>query len=413
MNYKTHLTFLVSTLFLMLLSFNSFAQNGGAEIRFLVHSLDCETSELCFDIQLRASEPGREFYLTEQNYRFGYNRISTVTPEISEELEVSELVLGEGSQGFSVYGPHTLIGTIDTVVSYNIELSGGDGIYVTPNEYINVGRLCMEVVDFDKLFFLDWNIEEFPGTYIGESYNGFRYGVEIVSHTNYYQDLSGMCTNTSPIAVDDFANIDPSGHVTICLPENDIANENTEINASSVELFNYPSGSEGAVTLEAETGCATFIAAENFTGMSTFEYQICDMGTSIPAWAGNDNPESTPDADTPRIFMNMPACDVAKVEIGVGTSVGVTIADAAIFNVNTFPNPASEVLNISYTLPEKADVSITLLNVLGQPVQQLDTETGASGKHNKSLNVSELSEGNYFVVLNIDGEIATKTVQIK
>jgi len=110
-----------------------------------------------------------------------------------------------------------------------------------------------------------------------------------------------------------------------------------------------------------------------------------------------------------------PACDMATVTIGVGISVGLTFAenDAALFDLAAFPNPADEMVNISYTLPEKSEVSIALWNVLGQAVQQLEPETLQIGEYNKSFNISELSEGNYLIVLNVNGKTATKMIQVK
>jgi len=399
-------TYLISayTLCLMLFSLNNFAQNGGADVRFLIHSLDCENAELCFDIELRASEPGREFYLTEQNYRFGFNRDIAANPILSEELDVSGLITGDGTQGFSLYNQHTLTGSLDTLVSYNIELAGGDGIYIGSTDYVSVGRLCLQILDFNQIFVLNWLIDEVPQTFVGELYDGQRYNVEVVSYLDYYHDLTGVCENTPPVAVDDVAEIDPNGHVTICLPANDTDTENG-LDIASIQLLSTPLESEGTVSLDAETGCLDFVAAEDFTGVVTFEYQICDEGTSIPAYGGDANTEAIPEPDPqdPDIVALPPACDVATGEITVGT-VGLTFAEN---------DAADETGNISYTLPEKSEVSIALWNVLGQPLQQLEPETLQTGKHNKSLNISELSEGSYLLVLDINGKMATKMIQVK
>lgn len=417
MNFKTRLTTTLTSLMLFV-SICGMAQDGAADVRFLIHSLDCETSELCFDIQLRADEPGTEFYLSEQNYRFSFNRASIAQPYIAEELDVSGLITSEQGLGFSLYAPHNISGSLDTVFTYNVELSGGDGIYLGAEEYISVGRLCAEVLDFNEPFFLQWHSElTFPSTFIGEIYDAtIRDYTEVVSYLNYHQDLSGVCSNTPPIATNDVANVDANEHATVCLPANDI-DADDQLDISSIQLLNMPPTSEGTVSLDAETGCATFVADENFTGVSTFEYRICDEGKSIPAYGGNLNSEpiSDPDPQDPDILVTAPACDMATVTIGVGVSVGLTLAenDAALFNLAAFPNPADEVVNISYTLPEKADVSIALWNVLGQAIQQLEPETLQTGEYNKSFNVSELSEGNYLIVLNANGRTATKMIQVK
>lgn len=412
------------TLLMLFVSICGMAQNGASDVRFLIHSLDCETAELCFDIQLRAAEPGREFYLIEQNYRFSFNRGTMRQPYIAEELDVSGLIISESSgQGFSLYSEHNAFGSLDTVFSYNMELSGGDGIYVTADEYISIGRLCTEILDFNAPFSLQWHSEMvFPPSFVGEVYYDVNTGTlqstgtDIVSTLSYHQDLSGVCDNISPIAANDVAEIDVNDHVTICLAANDTDADN-QLDIASIQLLNLPPASEGTVSLDAETGCIIFVAAQDFTGVSTFDYQICDEGKYIPAYRGNLNTEpiAEPDPQDPDILVTAPACDVATVAIGVGTPVGLTLAenDAAIFKLTAFPNPAEETVNISYTLAQKSEVSIALWNVLGQPVQQLTPETLLTGEHNKALNISELSKGNYLLVLNINEKIATKMIQVK
>ena len=418
MHSKTLLISLFTSL-LMLLSIYGMAQNGASDLRFLVHSLDCEAAEVCFDIQVRAGESGREFYLSEQNYRFSFSRTSITQPHIEEELDVSGLIMGgDGALGFSLYAEHSTLGSLDTVFSYNVELSGGDGIFLDAEEYVSVGRLCAEVLDFNEPFSLQWHTTGvFPASFVGEIYDAnLRTTTEIISVLSYHQDISDVCENIAPLAADDVADIEPNGHVTICLPTNDTDADN-ELDISSVKLLNTPPASEGTVTLDAATGCITFVAAQGFTGLSTFDYEICDEGKHIPAYGGNLNSElvAEPDPQDPDILVAAPACDVATVTIGVGVSVGLLSAenDAAFFDLAAFPNPANDVVNISYTLPEKSEVGMALWNVLGQPVQELELETLQTGTHNKSLNVSELSAGNYLVVLNIAGKVATKMIQIK
>ncbi len=416
MYFNTLLT-LTFSLLMLFMSICGMAQNGASDVRFLIHSLDCVSAELCFDVQLRAAESDREFYLTEQNYRFSFNGLAMTQPYIAEELGVSGLITSESGQGFSLYSEHNTFGSLDTVFSYNVELAGGDGMYVAADEYISVGRLCTEILDFNEPLYLQWHTESiFPVTFIG-GYDGYESDyTELVSMLSYHQDLSGVCENVPPIAVNDVAEIDANGQVTICLSENDTDADN-KLDIASIQLLNMPPASEGTISLDAETGCINFVAAQGFTGVSTFEYQICDEGKSIPSYRGNLNTEpiAEPDPQDPDILVTAPACDVAKVSIGVGTSVGLVAAenDAALFNLTAFPNPADETVNISYTLTQKSEVSIALWNVIGQAIQQLSPETLQTGTHIKMLNVDKLNKGNYLLVLNINEKTATKMIQIK
>jgi len=138
MMYRKHFR-LPLLLLLMLLSTQSIAQTGVYDVRFLINSIDCDNSKLFFDIQIRADAPGTEFYMAEQNYRFFFNR-GLENISLVQELDISGFIPGgNGPQGFSLYSTHNLGGSIDTVASYNIELSGGDGFFIEPIDYVSVG----------------------------------------------------------------------------------------------------------------------------------------------------------------------------------------------------------------------------------------------------------------------------------
>jgi len=73
-------------------------------------------------------------YPCEQNYRFSFNRAALANPRIVEELTISGFIGGADlpqmrTLGFTLFSPHNLTGSLDTVMSYNVELAGGDGYY--------------------------------------------------------------------------------------------------------------------------------------------------------------------------------------------------------------------------------------------------------------------------------------------
>ncbi|MBX7205066.1 MAG: T9SS type A sorting domain-containing protein [Bacteroidia bacterium] len=63
-----------------------------------------------------------------------------------------------------------------------------------------------------------------------------------------------------------------------------------------------------------------------------------------------------------------------------------------------FPNPFRDELNISYKLPQEANVTITVFNMLGQQVRVLEQgNLKTAGTHRLLLNSSFLKEGIYFI----------------
>ena len=73
-----------------------------------------------------------------------------------------------------------------------------------------------------------------------------------------------------------------------------------------------------------------------------------------------------------------------------------------------YPNPFNPTTNISYQLPERTDVQLTVYNSLGQEVATLVDETVDAGQHEVSFDGSDLSSGVYIYRLQADGEVITK-----
>jgi len=305
-------------------------------------------------------------------------------PQIVEELDVADFILENGVL-LALYSPHTLTGSIDTLVSYNVDLAGGSGYYVSAT--------------------------------IGQYYNDTLAASQNGSFLDYFHDFTAICNNEVPLPADDLGEATVGEAITICLLDNDVDPEN-ELDPASLSLISMPPVSEGTVSLDVDTGCLIFAPNEDFMGNVTpFEYEICDIGKYVPAYKGDANslPVPAPDPENPDILVTPSICNTGTIFINVidGTTDITTTSYQANFNLNVFPNPADDALNISYVLPENADVSITLLSVLGQPIQELEPETLQMGAYTTSFDTSELNEGNYFVMLNINGETVTKGVQIK
>lgn len=173
-----------------------YAQNGQNDVRLIQGDVICPGGPIDYIIEVRASAPGREFFMSEQNYRFSFNREALANPTIVEELDVSGFVPGgPGPLGFTLYSPHNLIGSLDTVVSYNVELAGGDGLFMVPGEdaWVQVGRIGFDVLSEDACFDLVWVTQAiFPPTFVGEVYTDPVTGLPTRGPTaeNFYGDYS-------------------------------------------------------------------------------------------------------------------------------------------------------------------------------------------------------------------------------
>ena len=72
-----------------------------------------------------------------------------------------------------------------------------------------------------------------------------------------------------------------------------------------------------------------------------------------------------------------------------GTSVSKDARGGGAFNI--FPNPASELASIQFSLPETQHVSLKIINALGQEIASVLDETLPAGNHAIPLNTQHLS----------------------
>jgi len=411
-NHLKKLTFLICTIFIGF-PIIGFSQDEAAfDIRFLTHSIECYNNILYCDVQIRAKEPEQEFRVGDQDYSISFNSEALADPFFVEELYISGLVYEPGELGFSAYDASIFL-VSDTVTHYVVPFAGGDGIYLGAEEYVGVVRLGFYIIDETEPAHLKINrLDTYPGTRIRTA-NSTSYLEG--SHLNYHQSLGGACGNVPPEAVYNNQITAEGQPITICVAENDTDPENL-LDLTSVDLLSVPPASEGEVTVDAQTGCITFTPHPDFSGVvTTFGYQICDEGVYIPSYRGNENPTPLPlpDPNDAPLASYAPACDTATVTITVDAAlVGTTGSDAALFNLDAFPNPANDILNIYYQLPEKADVNLSILNMLGQPITQLPSETQTADYYHQRIDVSHLNAGHYLMTLRVDDRLVTRFIRI-
>jgi hypothetical protein len=85
------------------------------------------------------------------------------------------------------------------------------------------------------------------------------------------------------------------------------------------------------------------------------------------------------------------------------------------FNLTLFPNPAVDVLNISYTLTEKSSVSLRLLSVIGKVVSEQLTPDQESGTYDVSIPIASMnvSKGIYFVEMIVNEKRVVKRIVLE
>jgi hypothetical protein len=81
--------------------------------------------------------------------------------------------------------------------------------------------------------------------------------------------------------------------------------------------------------------------------------------------------------------------------------------------LNIFPNPAVNSFQISMMLTTDSQVSINILDKQGNEVQQINSEKASKGLYTKTMDVSKLNDGLYFIKIKAGEESALERLIIK
>lgn len=88
-------------------------------------------------------------------------------------------------------------------------------------------------------------------------------------------------------------------------------------------------------------------------------------------------------------------------------------SDKVLNNVKVYPNPVSDQLNLSYSITKDSNVTIKIMDVLGNEITTLLTERLSAGDQANSFNIaSRLTSGFYFIRVSVSGEIITKRISV-
>lgn len=149
----------------------------------------------------------------------------------------------------------------------------------------------------------------------------------------------------------------------------------------------YPAGSPNPVTTDLidVLTFTTGVEANDTTFRTEFPYE------QTP-WRGFDF--SNPAGGTAPMFTTTVEGTISE------ESVRSLSSPAILFEASAFPNPATDVVNFKYILPEKGKVSITILDkngaVVSTPLSQSLTE---AGPNEISVTVSNYLKGTYYAIV--------------
>jgi len=107
--------------------------------------------------------------------------------------------------------------------------------------------------------------------------------------------------------------------------------------------------------------------------------------------------------------VNTLTSDLGTDKFQLEAVAGITEFEATAFNA--YPNPASDILNVSFEAVNTA-YSITMMDLQGRVVATQELQ-GLSGAQNVAIPVAELAKGSYLVSVTSQGVTRSQTVVIK
>ena len=102
---------------------------------------------------------------------------------------------------------------------------------------------------------------------------------------------------------------------------------------------------------------------------------------------------------------------MATVQFSGEVNVGIA-AEPWQGNLEIYPNPATNSLQISYVTSQPADVDIRLMNQAGQVIQSITPFRAEAGLHQTGLDLTMVPAGIYFMQINLDGRHQMKKVVV-
>ena len=103
--------------------------------------------------------------------------------------------------------------------------------------------------------------------------------------------------------------------------------------------------------------------------------------------------------------------ETAEVAANVVQTVSVENLEAQV-SFNVFPNPVNDVANVQFAVSNASEVTLNVMNMLGQTVYADDLGTVLGGEHRTEIDFSALEGGMYLVNLTANGETQTLKVTV-
>ncbi len=369
-----------SLFFICFFAFSAAAQNGMHDVRFNMNSVDCAGSKIFVDIEVRANSEATTFNISDQNYRFSYNRAAVAIGSVQIEQMFLTGFIAPGS----FYDPHTLTGSLDSVVSYNVVLAGGTGVEVT-TDWLTVGRISFEIIDENECLDLIWHDqapENFPPTFIGEKVGNDLFQASEALYLNESVCPGPVCL--LPVEMTYFRGYD----------------ENCEI---SLEWETYTETNNAYFQIEKSKDGGEFVAIGTVEGagnsITPRQYHFTDTDVSSVNYYRITQVDYDGTSTTNEAIIIRSACYDESIKDGI---------------TSLYPNPVvSGPVNIKFYTSKAIEAGqIIVTDAVGRIVSQSTVELN-EGPNTLDFSTERLAPGTYFVKIQSNDWFSTTQKFVK
>lgn len=238
----------------------------------------------------------------------------------------------------------------------------------------------------------------------------------------YFWDF-GDGSNSSTVGDETHVYASP-GTYTVCLTITDSSSSCTDTYCSSVTVPGVATCSASFIIVQDSTNLYNYFVyntSSAFGPALTYLWDFGDGTTSTAAYPSHTYASTAPvvlcltiadgtgctdtfcDSITPGMMMS------STFTLNV-LPLGVTEELSTINSLENYPNPFSNSTTINYSIRKDANVSISILDLLGNTVAELENGNQVSGEHTTTWDASAVAEGMYLLQLKVENNIKTKKI---
>lgn len=98
-----------------------------------------------------------------------------------------------------------------------------------------------------------------------------------------------------------------------------------------------------------------------------------------------------------QIVVELAPLSVNSIQLRAATTSARPNPKKGTFKASAYPNPATDLIHLDFSLPEEGPLNIGLFNINGQKVKSINNEVFGAGNHEMDINTESLSGGVYWI----------------